>query len=191
MSRTDVSELASHYAVSVTGSRAEDHALALKKARIGLYRPWSASIDEGWTRWILENYNFGAKSLYNADIRSADLRSRYDVIILPDINSNQLMGGLRTGSVPGQYAGGLEQAGVDNLREFVRAGGTLVAFNQAASALIPLLSLPVKNVLAGMPNDKFYCAGALLRVETQHPQLPINYGMPAAPVVMFERGPAF
>jgi hypothetical protein len=107
------------------------------------------------------------------------------------MSNNQLMHGFRIGSVPGQYAGGIEQDGLNNLREFVRAGGTLVAFNQTAASLIPLMSLPVLNVLEDLGNDKFYCAGSLLRVEMQHPEMPINYGVPASPVVMFERGPAF
>lgn len=188
----EMSELAAKLGVgAVAVSAVPEKTVALKKARIGLYRPWNASIDEGWTRWILENYHYGAKSLYNADIRSAGLRERYDVIVLPDMNSNQLLHGFREGVVPGQYAGGLEESGVENLREFVRSGGTLIAFNQAAAALIPVMSLPVKNVLQGMANDKFYCSGALLRIEMQHPELPVNFGVPSSPVVMFERGPAF
>ncbi len=191
LSRAAVTTLTGNLSISAVASPASVHAIPLKQARIGLYRPWNPSIDEGWTRWILENYHFPFKSLYNADIRSANLRGRYDVIILPDMRSNQLMDGFSVGSVPGQYAGGIEQDGLNNLRDFVQTGGTLVAFNQAASALIPLMSLPVKNVLGGLPTDKFFCAGALLRVQTEHPELPANFGLPAAPVVMFERGPAF
>jgi hypothetical protein len=138
-----------------------------------------------------ENYNYDARSIYNADIRSSALRSWYDVIILPDMNSSQLMNGFQVGSVPGKYAGGIEQDGLNNLREFAQLGGTLIAFNQSASSLIPLLSLPVRNVLQGLGNDKFYCAGSLLRVEMQHPHVPINFGVPLSPVVMFEREPAF
>jgi hypothetical protein len=40
-------------------------------------------------------------------------------------------------------------------------------------------------------SDKFFCSGALLRLEQENAQLPINYGVPEAPVVMFQRGPAF
>jgi hypothetical protein len=192
ISRSAINGLAAKFSVdamSVTST--PSHAIPIKKARIGLYRPWDPSIDEGWTRWILENYHYDSKSIYNADIRSSGLRSRYDVIILPDMSSNQLMKGFRIGAVPGQYAGGIEEQGLDNLREFVRAGGTLIAFNQTAASLIPLMSLPVRNVLQGLPNDKFYCAGSLLRVERENPEMPVNYGVPDAPVVMFERGPAF
>jgi hypothetical protein len=158
---------------------------------VGLYRPWSPSIDEGWTRWILENYGFEPKSIYNADIRAANLRSRYDAIILPDMRGRQLMDGFNIGVVPGQYAGGVGEDGIDNLREFVRDGGTLIAFNQTASTIIPLLSLPVENVIQGARSDKFFCSGALLRVEMDHADLPVNYGLPDSPVVMFQNGPAF
>jgi hypothetical protein len=189
--RSDLDTLARKFSVDAIAATAPEHKIPLKKARIGLYRPWAASIDEGWTRWILENYDYKAQSLYNADIRAAGLRSRYDVIILPDMSSRQLMDGMATGSVPGQYAGGIERNGLNNLQEFVQQGGTLIAFNQAANAIIPLMSLPVKNSLQGLPNDKFFCAGSLLRVETSHPELPVNFGLPASPIVMFERGPAF
>ncbi len=165
--------------------------LALKKARVGLYRPWAPSIDEGWTRWILENYGFGPKSIYNADMRSADLKSRYDVIVLPDMSSKQMMDGYGVGIVPGEYAGGIGEDGMENLREFVRDGGTLMALNRTASALIPLMSLPVENVIEGAKSDKFFCSGALLRVETEHAELPANYGLSDSPVVMFQAGPAF
>lgn len=184
-------ELAKKYEVPAEGVSAPAHTLAIKRARIGLYRPWAPSIDEGWTRWILENYGFEPKSLYNADIRAADLHSRYDVIVLPDMSAKQLMEGFGIGVVPGQYVGGIGQDGLDNLREFTRQGGTLIALNKTASTLIPLLSLPVKNAIEGFKSDKFFCSGALLRVETEHGELPVNYGVSDSPVVMFQAGPAF
>jgi hypothetical protein len=81
--------------------------------------------------------------------------------------------------------------GIDHLREFVRAGGTLIALNRTASSLIPLMSLPVENVIEGAKTDKFFCSGALLRVETEHADLPANFGVSDSPVVMFQAGPAF
>jgi hypothetical protein len=191
MARAKMDDLAKKYAVDAMAVSAPAHTLALKKARVGLYRPWAPSIDEGWTRWVLENYGFEPQSLYNADIRSAGLRDRYDAIVLPDMSQKQLMDGFGVGVVPGQYAGGIGQDGLANLRQFVRAGGTLVALNKTSSALIPLLSLPVQNVIQGAKSDKFFCSGALLRVHTEHADLPANYGEPEAPVVMFQGGPVF
>jgi hypothetical protein len=184
--------VAKKYGVSVAALTAEPgNVIAIKKARVGLYRPWAPSIDEGWTRWILENYGFEPKSIYNADMRSSELHARYDVIVLPDMSRDQLMEGFHVGMVPGQYAGGIGPDGVDNLRAFVREGGMLVASNRTAANLIPLMSLPLKDVLEGVKSDKFFCSGALLRVEQQSAELPVNFGVPEAPVVMFQRGPAF
>ncbi|MGB8959375.1 MAG: hypothetical protein WCC00_10260, partial [Candidatus Aminicenantales bacterium] len=55
----------------------------LKKPRLGLYQPWSGSVDEGWTRWLLERYGFEFVSLHPEDFR-APLRDKVDVIILAD-----------------------------------------------------------------------------------------------------------
>ncbi len=191
LSKATLDGLTKKYAVSAVGVSAPGHTLALKKARVGLYRPWAPSIDEGWTRWILENYGFDPKSIYNADMRSANLESRYDVIVLPDMSSRQLVQGYGPGIVPGQYAGGVGEDGLEHLREFVRDGGTLIALNRTAGALIPLMSLPVQNVIEGAKSDKFFCSGALLRVETEHADMPVNFGVSESPVVMFQAGPAF
>jgi hypothetical protein len=192
ISRSATAELTRKYSVGTTAiPTMPSHAIAIKKASIGLYRPWDPSIDEGWTRWVLENYNYQPKSLYNADIRSGNLRQRYNIIILPDMSSDALMNGFHPGIVPGQYGGGIGLDGLNNLREFVREGGTLVAFNQTASSLIPLMSLPVRDILQGVKSDTFFCSGALVRVEMQHPDEPINFGLPSMPVVMFQKSPVF
>jgi len=191
LGRSNIADLTKKYEIPAVAITAPAHSLPLKKARIGLYRPWSPSIDEGWTRWILENYGFEPKSLYNADIRSANLHSRYDVIVLPDLSSHQLMEGFGIGVVPGQYVGGIGQDGLNNLREFTREGGTLVALNKTAASLIPLMSLPVQNLLEGAKSDKFFCSGALLRVNTEHADLPVNFGLDDELVVMFQNGPVF
>jgi hypothetical protein len=191
ISHSAIADLGKKYAVSAAAVSAPAHTLPIKKARVGLYRPWAPSIDEGWTRWILENYGFEPKSIYNADMRSADLRLRYDVIILPDMSSKLLTDGFGIGVLPGQYAGGIGDDGLENLREFTRGGGTLIALNRAASGLISLMSLPVENTIEGAKSDKFFCSGALLRVETEHAEMPANYGVSEAPVIMFQNGPAF
>ena len=57
----------------------------MKKPRVGLYRAWVPFIDEGWSRWILENYQVSIRSmLRNGDIQAGNLRDRFDAIIIPD-----------------------------------------------------------------------------------------------------------
>ena len=192
VSHATLADLAAKYGVSALAlDHAPAHETPLRRARVGLYRPWQSSIDEGWTRWILEQYGYKPISLYNADMRSGGLSERVDVVILPDMRPGSLVNGFQAGVVPGEYSGGLNEEGLASLREFVRQGGTLVAFNQSAAAIIPLLSLPVKNALDGLKSDKFFCSGALLRVNTESRDRPILYGLHSELAVMFENGPAF
>ena len=79
----------------------------MKKARVGLYRSWVANIDEGWTRWILENYGFAPVTLRNGDIQAGALRERFDAIILPDAMPETIRNGFGPGGVPGMYTGGI------------------------------------------------------------------------------------
>lgn len=171
--------------------KAPENLLATKKPRVGLYRAWAANIDEGWTRWILQNYDFAPITLHNGGIEASHLLDRFDAIILPDAQPNQILNGFPVGSVPGEYAGGIRPSGVESLREFVSGGGTLIAFNNASLFVIDQFGLPVTDVLANLKPDEFYCSGSLLRVEIPDSARPGLWGLPLDPAVMFERGPAF
>ena len=172
-----------------TGAKAGEK--TVKPARIGLYRPWVASIDEGWTRWILEQYQFPSKSLYNADIVAGRLREQYDVIVLPDVQERQILDGHRPGTIPDRYVGGLGEEGTQALRDFVEEGGTLVTFNNASMYAVDEFKLPVENAVAGLQPAQFFCSGCLLTVHIEDPKNQLTTGLPENTVVMFERGPAF
>ena len=166
-------------------------AAATEKPRVGLYRAWMPNIDEGWTRWILQQYGFAPVTLHNGDIQAGALRSRLDVIILPDARVPQMLNGFAPGTLPPQYVGGLGETGVAALRQFVREGGTLIAFNNASQFAMDELGLPVVNVLAKLKPSQFYCSGSLLWVNVAQPEHPDTWGLPQQPAVMFETGPAF
>jgi Zinc carboxypeptidase len=163
----------------------------VKKPRVGLYRAWVPLIDEGWSRWILEGYDFNPVTLRNGDMQAGNLHDRFDAIILPDAGTDTLLNGFGPGTIRGEYTGGIGLAGVTALRDFVQAGGILIAFNNASRFTIDNLGLPVKNVLDGLKDEQFFCSGALLRVEMQDSSDAAAWGLPQNPVVMFERGPAF
>ncbi len=163
----------------------------VKAARVALYRPWTASIDEGWTRWILEQYQFPYESLYNAGVRAGHLRERYDTIVIPDMPERQIIDGVRPGSIPERYAGGIGEDGAEALREFVSQGGTLVTFNNASLFAIDELKLPVENSLAGLSAGQFFCSGCLVSVHIEDVKNPLTAGLMPDTTVMFERGPAF
>jgi len=166
-------------------------AVPVKKPRVGLYRAWVPLIDEGWSRWILENYDFAPVTLRNGDIQAGNLRDRFDAIILPDGGPETIRNGFGAGMIRGEYTGGIGALGVAALREFLQGGGILITFNNASLLAIEDLGLPVKNVLAGLKDEEFFCSGALLRVELQDMSDSAVWGLPHDPIVMFERGPAF
>jgi hypothetical protein len=159
--------------------------------RIGIYRSYSPSMDEGWTRWVFEQYRIPYTSIVDRDVRGGDLGRRFDVIILPDQSAAALARGA-TGNYPDSLKGGLGDAGAAALRAFVEGGGTLVAFNEASDYAIRTLGLPVRDVLEGVPPRDFYAPGSLLRVEldASHPIAARMRGE-RTPAIWFEESPAF
>src|SRR5262249_44356748 len=151
--------------------------ITARKPRVGLYRAWVPVIDEGWTRWILEQFDFGPVTLRNGDIQAGQLRERFDVIVVPDSSNEEIMNGFQPGTIAGEFAGGLRGAGASALREFVQSGGTLITFNNASLFAIAQFGLPVTNVLAELKPDQFYCSGSLLQVELKDQHHPAVCGM--------------
>jgi hypothetical protein len=192
LAREKLNDIAAKHSVTVrTVAAAPEKALAAKKPRLGLYRSWNPAIDEGWTRWILENYGFSPVTLRNNDIQVGHLSERFDTILIPDAMPRGIMEGFAPGSIPGQYAGWIGDEGVEALRTFVRGGGTLIAFNNASLFAIQALNLPVTNVVGGLKPEEFYCSGSLLKIElAEAPHIALA-GMQKTPSVMFERGPVF
>jgi hypothetical protein len=158
--------------------------------RIGLYRPWRASIDEGWSRWLLEQYEFKFENITNAVMRAGNLRQRFDVIVLPAERSQTILNGFAKGSVPPRYEGGIGNAGVRALDEFVRRGGTLVCLNQSSDFAIEQLHLPVKNVVADLQRTDFFVSGSILEVIVD-PSHPVMSGMPARAKLFVGQSPVF
>jgi hypothetical protein len=158
--------------------------------RVALYHAWGGNMDEGWTRWVLEQFEFPYTLLHDADVRAGDLRSRFDVVLLPDASYRQMLNGFAAGSMPEEYTGGMTARGVQNLRTFTDRGGILVAMDRATELPLTGFGLPVRNLTAGQPESNFFVPGTILRlnVDAGHP---VAYGMPAQAAAFFVNSPAF
>src|SRR5204862_432703 len=73
--------------------------------RIGLYKSYDAAIDEGWTRWVFDNWKVPYTSIVDSTVRAGKLKDRFDVIILPDQSPKDILDGL-----PSRYPVGLRHA---------------------------------------------------------------------------------
>ena len=162
----------------------------IPRPRIGLYAPWGGSSDEGWTRWLLEMYGFAFDRVRPGEIRTGDLKERFDVLILADQRSGTIIEGQATGTMPARYTGGIEAAGVRAIDRFVREGGTLVCVNASCAFAIDELALPVRDVTRGVSRDSLFIASSILQVRTD-PSHPVMAGMPEQAPVFVGRSPVF
>jgi hypothetical protein len=139
--------------------------------RLALYKSWTGSMDEGWTRWLFDTFNVPYTSLRDADVRAGSLRAKYDVIVLPSMRMREIVEGRARDSAPAEFTGGITEAGVEHLRRFVEEGGTLVCWDDSTELPIKRFGIPVRNALEGLKSSEFYCPGSVLRVEvdTTHP----------------------
>jgi hypothetical protein len=162
----------------------------VKRPRIGLYKSWMADIDEGWTRWLFEQFGFVYTSLRNADIQTGNLRARFDSIVLADEQANAIENGHPPGTMPQEFTGGLGTKGTEALREFARAGGTLVFLNRASEYAIEKFGIKAKNVVANLPAQEYYSPGSLLNVKLDLRD-PLTRGLPESIAIWSEGSPVW
>jgi hypothetical protein len=131
--------------------------------RIGVYAPWTGSMDEGWLRWVFDTWQIPYVSVRNEALRAGRLTDFLDVLVIADASPASLERGRPAGSVPDALAGGLAPEGSVAVEEFVRAGGTLVTFKSASKWAIDLLQVPLADVTVGDEAKGFACPGSVLR----------------------------
>jgi hypothetical protein len=164
--------------------------LPVSLPRVGMYHGWGGNSDEGWTRYMLEDFQLPYQQVHDADVRAGNLNNSYDVIVLPDASYSSMLNGRRAGTLPAEYTGGMTQAGVDNLVKFVQGGGTLVTVNDATQLGIRAFGLPVTDVTAGVPSTAFYSPGTVLANKVRS-DTPLTYGLPSNLDVYSDGSPAF
>lgn len=168
----------------------------LQQPRVAVYRSYVPAEDEGWTRYVLDDFAFKHQTLWDADLRAGDFAEKFDAIIIPD----QADSVIRHGHIaqardnrqvyPPEFCGGLGQAGLRNLRRFVESGGSLLVFDSATKLFIDAWALPAVNVLESLKGSQFSAPGSILRglVGAEHP---VIYGLPREVALFFANSPAF
>ena len=185
--------LAAQKGLAFTGVRARPASatLALQPVRIGLWDQYGGSTTSGWTRWLLERFEFPFERVYAQAIDDGEIAKRFDVVILtddavPTQSGASPQGNLRMASVPEEYRhtlGGLSRLrSVPQLRAFVEGGGTLIAVGDA-TAFGEELGLVERGV-----QDKPYVPGSVLRIAVDN-RAPLGYGFEDAVDVFSDDSP--
>jgi hypothetical protein len=194
--RGTLEDLAREFSLTVASAGkgpadSEPTRVPIRAPRIGVYAPWTGgNIDEGWTRWVLEQYEFAYTTIHNVDIRAGGLRRLFDAIVLPDQAPRDIIDGLSNATVRPEYRGGIGEAGVEALTRFVAEGGTLITLGAASDLAIDRLPLPVRDLKRSLRRDQHFAPGTILRiqVDTSHP---IGFGMQPESYGFYNNSPFF
>ena len=185
--------------------------MALRPVRVGLVDRYGGVMSSGWTRWLLEQYEFPFEVVYPKALDTEDLNAKYDVLVFTDTAAPTLSyAGYRNGgawsqpapeTVPDEMRGWLgevtAETTVPRIAEFARKGGTVVTIGNS-NRLAHLLGAPIEPALVNNENGRvtplattdFFLPGSVLSasVETTNP---LAYGMPEQADVFFSNGQTF
>ncbi len=209
---TVVTQAAKELGVTVHGvARAPaGEALQLRPVRIGVYDVYGGNIPSGWTKWVLEQFEFPYEVVYPQTLDAGNLNAKFDVLVFPDGSARFVESGRGRGgggqpnpeTIPAEFRGWLGSITQDKtlpqLKSFANAGGTIVTIGSSTS-MAELLGVPVKNYLTEtdstgrvrpLPQEKYYIPGSLLNMNVTNTS-PLAYGMPAKADVMFDNSPVF
>lgn len=171
---------------------------AMTPRRIAMYERYGGgNMDQGWTQFIFDNWEFQVASLKDAELKAGNLNAKYDVIIFPTDNIGTLtgrgggggggrggFGGGGAANTPPEYRTGFGDEGIAALKAFVEAGGTMVTFAAAADLAIQAFNLPLRNVVAGKNSREFWSPGSTFRTRVNN-TTPLGYGMPSNAFVIW------
>jgi len=160
------------------------------------HRYWGGNMDEGWTRFLLEQFDFPYTSLKDDEIKKGDLIKKYDVIILPEDSTEIIMGEIPERyrryyeGTPPEYQSGIGEEGLKALKTFIEKGGTLVTLSEACAFAIDKFKLSIRDVTEDLGRKEFFCPGSTLKVTFDNTH-PLAYGMPEKGLVLNWGSPVF
>ncbi len=174
----------------------------VKPLKIALYqRYWGGNMDEGWTRWLLEQYGFEYTTVMDEEVKEG-LRG-YDVFILPsdppafitgegveEWYEEKFKGTLTAPVLPPEYKTGIGEEGVEKVKEFVEKGGRVLALYESCEFAIEELGVPVRNTVKDLKPDEFHCPGSTIRVNIDNTH-PLGYGMPEKGLILLRGNHAY
>ncbi|MFQ5551395.1 MAG: hypothetical protein ACE5FJ_09185, partial [Gemmatimonadales bacterium] len=160
--------------------------------RIGLYHPWTASMDEGWTRWVLETHQIPHERIHNDRIRSGNLDD-LDVILFTHQSSESILQGRNPDEIPIEFSGGVGADGVAALQEWVIGGGTIIALGKATGFILEHFEIPVSDLTHVSDEDessRFSAPGSIFGVSVTQGTV-LTSGVPDSMSVYLREGTGF
>lgn len=158
--------------------------------RIALYQPWTSNMDEGWTRWVFDNYGFVFSNVHNADLKAGSLRDKYDVLIMPDQRPKEILDGLDYKSIREEYRGGIGGKGLQSIKDFLASGGTVIALGESSDLFIEKFPIPVRDLKKTYNREQHFAPGTVVNIEVD-PAHPLAHGVAASTWGFYNNSPFF
>jgi hypothetical protein len=168
---------------------------AVDLPRVAIYSTWGNTQEVGWVRHAFDQFEVPFDLIYKERVRQGQLRSAYDVIIVPNQGRNSgksLVLDVESKGKPLAYrkdpqfkslgiygesddiTGGMGLEGVVEFQRFVEQGGVLVTL--AGASYFPTEFGLTRSVNAQRPSPQFYAPGPIVQAEILKPLHPVFYG---------------
>ena len=199
------------FGMKISAVKKPANSVKVAPARIALWDTYGGSMDSGWIRFIMEQFNFDATVIYPSDIDAGKLKEKYDVIVFVDGSIPAYSASLVAGrpalatpaaeTIPAEFRNRLgrvtQEKSIPQLKSFLEAGGQIVAIGSATN-LAAHLNLPVRNALVEivngaerrLPAEKYYVPGSVLQLAVDT-KAPASWGLESATDVYFDNSPVF
>jgi hypothetical protein len=180
----------------------------LRPVRIGLWDQYGGSVASGWTRLVLETFEFPFTLVYPNMLDEGDLAKSYDALIFVDDGIRELNCAVSGDEyrypqeIPAEYRGQLGAVTVERtfpqIRKFLEDGGRVLAMG-CSSRMGEHMGLPIRNALLErlpngfeqpLPSTKFYIPGSVLEAKVDN-TTPLGFGLAETVHVFYDNSPSF
>jgi hypothetical protein len=166
----------------------------LKSFKVALYRDWSHNMEEGWTRYVFDEFKINYETVHPSDVLNKDFIKKYDIVVFVGTGKTGIESGKPpkkwekwSSPLPPEYSGGIGEKGKKVLEEFLKKGKTLIFMGDSCEYAIEHFNLPVEDI--GKEAKKVRCPGSYLGIEIKESEL--TYGMRPQAAVFYSKNPAF
>jgi hypothetical protein len=183
-----------------------DQMHAIKLPRVAIYHTWYNTQDEGWSRFTFEQRKIPYTSIDKDDLKSGNLNSRFDVILLPRTRGSaaNFIHGVdkKFGPMPytktsefsshgfpastNDMTGGPGFMGIDNLQKFVESGGLLITLDNTTTIIA---DTGITSALSSASQGDLFHPGSIVQAKVRNSGHPVLYGYPETFPIYRGNGP--
>lgn len=163
--------------------------------KVAVYHTWYNTQDEGWTRFTFEKRGIPYTSIDKDDLKRGNLRSRFDVILIPRVrgSAQQFIHGVdkkygpmpytKTAEFPSHgfpastpdMTGGPGFLGMEQLKKFVEDGGLLITMDNSSQIIA---DAGITTELLNVDQGALFHPGSIVQAKARNNGSPILYGYP-------------